>query len=84
MKVKDLYQAYHLMWLSFESVRDSYGSRKEIALFLQEAKDVYDTAFMFKMIDGKIKEPCDYFEDMPLDKFVDILHRYEKFWVVND
>lgn len=84
MKVKDLYQAYHLMWLSFESVRDSYGSRKEIALFLQEAKNIYDTAFMFKMIDGKIKEPCDYFADMPLDKFVDILHRYEHFWEVND
>ena len=81
-KVDDLYKAYHLMWLSFSQLE--FNSRKEIALFLQDAKDVYDMAFMFKMIDGKIKEPCDYFEDMPLDKFVDILHRYEKFWVVND
>ena len=58
--------------------------KKVLNLSLQEAKDVYDTAFMFKMIDGKIKEPCDYFEDMPLDKFVDILHRYEHFWEIND
>ena len=81
-KVDDLYKAYHLMWLSFSQLK--FNSRKEIALFLQDAKDVYDITFMFKMIDGKIKESCDYFEDMSLDKFVDIFHRYEHFWEVND
>jgi hypothetical protein len=81
-KVDDLYKAYHLMWLSFSQLE--FNSRKEIALFLQDSKDVYDMGFIFKMLDGKIKEPCDYFEDMPLDKFVDILHRYEHFWEVND
>lgn len=81
-KVDDLYKAYHLMWLSFSQLE--FNSRKEIALFLEDAKDVYDMVFIFKMIDGKIKEPCDYFENMSLDKFVDILHRYEHFWEVND
>lgn len=81
-KVDDLYKAYHFMWLSFSQLE--FNSRKEIALFLQDAKDVYDLVFIFKMIDGKIKEPCDYFENMSLDKFVDILHRYEHFWEVND
>lgn len=81
-KVDDLYKAYHLMWLSFSQLE--FNSRKEIALFLEDAKDVYDLVFIFKMIDGKIKEPCDYFENMSLDKFVDILHRYEHFWEVND
>lgn len=81
-KVDDLYKAYHFMWLSFSQIE--FNSRKEIALFLQDAKDVYDMGFIFKMIDGKIKEPCDYFADMPLDKFVDILHRYEHYWEVND
>lgn len=81
-KVDDLYKAYHLMWLSFSQLK--FNSRKEIALFLEDAKDVYDMVFIFKMIDGKIKEPCDYFENMSLDKFVDILHRYEHFWEVND
>ena len=81
-KVDDLYKAYHLMWLSFSQLE--FNSRKEIALFLEDAKDVYDMVFIFKMIDGKIKEPCDYFENMSLDKFVDILHRYEHFWEVNN
>ena len=81
-KVDDLYKAYHFMWLSFSQLE--FNSRKEIALFLQDAKDVYDMGFIFKMLDGKIKEPCDYFADMPLDKFVDILHRYEHFWEVKD
>lgn len=81
-KVDDLYKAYHLMWLSFSQLE--FNSRKEIALFLEDAKDVYDLVFIFKMIDGKIKEPCDYFENMSLDKFVDILHRYEHFWELND
>lgn len=81
-KVNDLYKAYHLMWLSFSQLE--FNSRKEIALFLQDAKDVYDMGFIFKMLDGKIKESCDFFADMPLDKFVDILHRYEHFWEVND
>lgn len=81
-KVDDLYKAYHLMWLSFSQLE--FNSRKEIALFLQDAKDVYDLGFIFKMLDGKIKESCDYFADMSLDKFVDILHRYEHFWEVND
>ena len=81
-KVDDLYKAYHLMWLSFSQLE--FNSRKEIALFLQDAKDVYDMGFIFKMLDGKIKESCDYFADMPLDKFVDILHKYEHFWEVND
>ena len=81
-KVDDLYKAYHFMWLSFSQLK--FNSRKEIALFLQDAKDVYDMGFIFKMLDGKIKESCDFFADMPLDKFVDILHRYEHFWEVND
>ena len=81
-KVDDLYKTYHLMWLSFSQLE--FNSRKEIALFLEYAKDVYDMVFIFKMIDGKIKEPCDYFENMSLDKFVDILHRYEHFWEVNN
>lgn len=81
-KVDDLYKAYHFMWLSFSQLE--FNSRKEIALFLQDAKDVYDMGFIFKMLDGKIKESCDYFAYMPLDKFVDILHRYEHFWEVND
>lgn len=81
-KVDDLYKAYHLMWLSFSQLE--FNSRKEIALFLEDAKDVYDMVFIFKMIDGKIKEPCDYFENMSLDKFIDILHRYEHYWEVND
>lgn len=81
-KVDDLYKAYHLMWLSFSQLE--FNSRKEIALFLQGAKDVYDMGFIFKMLDGKIKESCDFFADMPLDKFVDILHKYEHFWEVND
>lgn len=81
-KVDDLYKAYHLMWLSFSQLE--FNSRKEIALFLQDAKDVYDMGFIFKMLDGKIKESCDFFADMPLDKFVDILHRYEHFWEVKD
>ena len=70
------------MWLSFSQLE--FNSRKEIALFLQDAKDVYDMGFIFKMIDGKIKESCDYFADMSLDKFVDILHKYEHYWEVND
>lgn len=81
-KVDDLYKAYHFMWLSFSQLE--FNSRKEIALFLQDAKDVYDMGFIFKMIDGKIKESCDYFADMSLDKFVDILHKYEHYWEVND
>ena len=81
-KVDDLYKAYHFMWLSFSQLE--FNSRKEIALFLQGAKDAYDMGFIFKMLDGKIKESCDFFADMPLDKFVDILHRYEHFWEVND
>lgn len=81
-KVNDLYKAYHLMWLSFSQLE--FNSRKEIALFLQDAKDVYDMGFIFKMLDGKIKESCDFFADMPLDKFVDILHRYKHFWEVKD
>lgn len=81
-KVDDLYKAYHLMWLSFSQLE--FNSRKEIALFLQDAKDVYDMGFIFKMLDGKIKESCDFFADMPLDKFVDILHKYEHFWEVKD
>jgi hypothetical protein len=81
-KVDDLYKAYHLMWLSFSQLE--FNSRKEIALFLQDAKDVYDMGFIFKMLDGKIKESCDFFADMSLDKFVDILHRYEHFWEVKD
>lgn len=81
-KVNDLYKAYHLMWLSFSQLE--FNSRKEIALFLQDAKDVYDMGFIFKMLDGKIKESCDFFADMSLDKFVDILHRYEHFWEVKD
>lgn len=81
-KVDDLYKAYHLMWLSFSQLK--FNSRKEITLFLQDAKDVYDMGFIFKMLDGKIKESCDFFADMPLDKFVDILHRYEHFWEVKD
>ena len=81
-KVDDLYKAYHFMWLSFSQLE--FNSRKEIALFLQDNKDVYDKGFIFRMLDGKIKESCDFFADMPLDKFVDILHRYEHFWEVND
>lgn len=81
-KVDDLYKAYHFMWLSFSQLK--FNSRKEIALFLQDAKDVYDMGYIFKMLDGKIKESCDFFADMSLDKFVDILHRYEHFWEVND
>ena len=81
-KVDDLYKAYHFMWLSFSQLK--FNSRKEIALFLQDNKDVYDKGFIFRMLDGKIKESCDFFADMPLDKFVDILHRYEHFWEVND
>ena len=81
-KVDDLYKAYHFMWLSFSQLE--FNSRKEIALFLQDAKDAYDMGFIFKMLDGKIKESCDFFADMPLDKFVDILHRYEHYWEVND
>lgn len=81
-KIDDLYKAYHLMWLSFSQLE--FNSRKEIALFLQGAKDAYDMGFIFKMLDGKIKESCDFFADMSLDKFVDILHRYEHFWEVND
>lgn len=81
-KVDDLYKAYHLMWLSFSQLE--FNSRKEIALFLQGAKDAYDMGFIFKMLDGKIKESCEFFADMPLDKFVDTLHRYEHFWEVND
>ena len=81
-KVDDLYKAYHFMWLSFSQLE--FNSRKEIALFLQDNKDVYDKGFIFRMLDGKIKESCDFFADMPLDKFVDILHRYEHYWEVND
>ena len=81
-KVDDLYKAYHFMWLSFSQLE--FNSRKEIALFLQDAKDAYDMGFIFKMLDGKIKESCDFFADMPLDKFVNILHRYEHFWEVKD
>ena len=83
-KVDNLYKAYHLMWISFEQIKDSLNSRKEIALFLQDAKDVYDMGYIFKMIDGKIKKSCDFFADMSLDKFVDILHKYEHFWEIND
>ena len=79
-KINDLYSAYKLMWVSFQFVSKDFQSRKEIALFLQEAKDIYDMGFIFKMLDGKIKEPCDYFEDMPLDKLVDLVKKYEKFF----
>lgn len=79
-KINDLYSAYKLMWVSFQFVSKDLQSRKEIALFLQEAKDIYDMGFIFKMLDGKIKEPCDYFEDMPLDKLVDLVKKYEKFF----
>ena len=81
-KIDDLYKAYDFMWLSFSQLE--FNSRKEIALFLQGAKDVYDMGFIFKMLDGKIKDSRDFFADMPLDKFIDILHKYEHFWEVND
>ena len=74
-KINDLYSAYKLMWVSFQVASKDFQSRKEIALFLQEAKDIYDMGFIFKMLDGKIKEPCDYFEDMPLDKLVDLVKK---------
>ena len=79
-KINVLYSAYKLMWVSFQVASKDFQSRKEIALFLQEAKDIYDMGFIFKMLDGKIKEPCDYFEDMPLDKLVDLVKKYERFF----